>query len=246
VRSKTETQLWLAGENALPCITSAGVHVAALDRIVENTRSSSTIPRRASDVAVRSLAQHALCSYQPSDSTSREMSIPQPQGARPMPASISFSPPMLHFLMQGGLQHSHDVALRKVPSQGEFARPGGGPGFNTSPLRPTAGQGLQPSPPRNRRLPGLSPGIPEGCSTDGANRAEHNRDTADVQQVKNYNCLVQERRQDGLPAMRMFTFLRLTSDFVLPASKGAWMYFMSAMKTQQPGALGDLEGQRPN
>jgi hypothetical protein len=145
---------------------------------------------------------------------------------------------MFHFLRQGGLQHSHDPALRKVPSQMDFARNSTG-SFNsmTSPRVPVNHTlALQPSPPRSRRgPPGLSPGIPEGRSTDGANGAA---DGEDPPRLKDLHAQ-RERRQEGLPAMRMFTFLRMTSDLTLPASRGAWMYFMNSMKGYQPALLCD-------
>lgn len=218
-----------AGENALPCITGAGVNVQALDRIVDNTRSCHPIPRRASDVAVRSLAQRT---YAAPKSTSAPGSHPAAplQGPGPLPPSISFSPPMAQYMMLGGLQHSQDAVMRKVPSHMDFARPAmhrsgsGDAGAATSPPRANGGGHPTLSPSRSRqRLLGVSPGIPEGRSTD---------DGADMPAAPGALRAARERQQGGLPAMRMFTFLRMSSDLIQPGSKGAWMHFMCSMKSQ--------------
>jgi hypothetical protein len=237
------TSLAGAGENALPCITASGVNIQALDLVVKNTRACWLLPRRASDVASRSLAQ---CHY-PGPSSGSESN---PQGPGPLPASISFSPPMHQYLMFGGLQDSQDACMRKAPSQMELWKHwssgfGGtsGHGDEERPMQPSKSL-PPPHPPvlRQPSLPSLTVSIPEGHSIDEACEQPHRqrkvKGAADVW----CSAVPLPKGARTLPAMRMFTFLRLTRDLLEPGPKGHWMHFMSNMGSHQPIGLCCLEG----
>ena len=210
------------------------MNVQALDRIVDNTRSCHPLARRASDVAVRSLAQRSYAVPKSTSAPGSHCAAPL-QGPGPLPPSISFSPPMAHYMALGGLQHSADAVMRKAPSHLDFARPAmrrsgsGDAAAATSPPRANGATHPPLSPSRSRqRLLGLSPGIPEGRSTDDG--------AAEVPAAPGAARAARERQSGGLPPMRMFTFLRMSSDLIQPGSKGAWMHFMCSMKSQDAAA----------
>ena len=90
----------------------------ALELIVRNTRACAPIPRRASDIAARSLATHG---YLPKSASDGVQNSGDPLGPGPLPASIAFSPSMHQYLTCGGLSTA-PAALRKVPSQMSLLR----------------------------------------------------------------------------------------------------------------------------
>ena len=248
-----------AGENALPCITASGINMHALSLIVQNTRACIPLPRRASDIATRSLAMHQyiqqpLCS-------SAHGSPNNPQGPGPLPASISFSPPMHEYFGRGGLASSRDACMRKAPSQLNLVRPAmslvpadqsivaANDGDITLskvswPLSSRSHAGLQ----------SLAERMPEGPSSGDANaqnigaavsaaarrpddvraaKSSLTHAAAAVIAVQAAPSMMPPRPPSTLPAMRMFTFLRFTRDLVDPGSQGHWLRFMSDMCSRE-------------
>lgn len=170
----------------------------ALDLIVRNAGACWPLPRRASDVATRTLAQV----HYP---TASEL----PQGPGPLPASISFGPPMQRYLEHGALGDSDEACMRKAASQMDLLH------HVAEPATARA-----PSAHGGRSLPVLSEAEAEAggdaWQAPASPMCDGTRDTA--------------LRGAALPPMRMFTFLRLTKDLIEPASKGHWMHFMSNMR----------------
>lgn len=174
----------------------------ALDLIVHNARPCWALPRRSSDVATRSLAQV----HYPTTGA-----LP---GPGPLPASISFGPPMQRYLEHGALGNSDDSFMRKAASQMDLLQHA--PACTSS---GTSDSALGASAPGSgRALRALSEAAPEAfrdASPDARPAAAPTWDDAP---------------RGVLPPMRMFTFLRLTKDLIEPASKGHWMRFMSNMR----------------
>lgn len=320
--SMTLTRCHCAGENALPCITGSGINMHALELIVQNTRACAPLPRRASDIAARSLATHG---YLPKSASDGLQTCSDPAGPGPLPASIAFTPSIHQYLTCGGLS-SAPAGLRKVPSQMSLLRGQLSPvaaacecpaipplprkaqhagnectniaaaavpgkpsyeGALHSAMRSSVDGATSPrdvhrSGPgsigqhsaaahRSRAPPPQfgTEGIPEGRSMDNcelgaahtsplnanvAGPAGDGRDAertcplhgagikagAGAQARGGYvvegteGAMLARAQRAYLPAMRMFTFLRLTRELVEPRSQGHWLRFMSEMRQQAP------------
>lgn len=227
-----------AGENALPVITACGVNVHALDVIVRNSRAVSSIPRRASDVATRSLAQRH---YQVA--TQSAPALAAPHGPVPLPHSISFSPPVQRYFMQGGLQRCSDVSMRKAPSSADFKsaaeredqRSNVAAALCSSVVGARSGASLAAAGMSAQSLLDTGPG--RQSADDAAMTSPASGESPAVPS------LADDRVSSSalLPPMRMFTFLRLTEDMIEPGCKGHWMHFMSRMRprVQHRGVHGD-------
>jgi hypothetical protein len=209
----------------------------ALDVIVRNTRASSSIPRRASDVATRSLAQRH---YQ--DATHGAQAIAAPQGPVPLPHSISFSPPVQQYFMQGGLQRCADSNMRKAPSSFDVQSAADAPCTGPAHLRsePAGLLGMVEGTVGKASLQSLSDAIPEGQPfQDGPVASADVGLSAHSLSLSPLSELVARGGEPKLPPMRMFTFLRLTKDLIQPNCSGHWMHFMSRMRPQAPRSLYD-------
>lgn len=239
--------LKIAGENALACITGAGVNTYALDHIVKNTRSRYTLRRRASDITDRALAQHhyasnasAGCTTATTIDSAHELHGGQIHGPIPLPHSISTTPAVQKYFMQGGLHRSSNPAMRKATSWIDLQGcTSSNVVWTLSRLRSHGAHGKATSP-RAVKPPSPCPSEPARATSNAV------RDSDDRDQLRELLGGVSSQHADSgdavaeqpsvcrehpgfLPPMRMFTFLRMSPDLLQPSHSGQWLHFMRHM-----------------